>query len=40
MAAQKPCGEVFPNLGLKASLGVDGSHCVVSKFKNEQIELN
>lgn len=39
MAAQKPCGEVFPNLGLKASLGVDGSRCVVSKFKNEQIEL-
>ena len=39
MAAQKPCGEVFPNLGLKASLGVDGSRCVVSKFKNERIEL-
>jgi len=39
MAAQKPCGEVFPNAGIKATLGLDGSRCTVSKFKNERIEL-
>lgn len=35
MAAQKPCGEVFPNAGLKATLGVDGSRCVLSKVKEK-----
>ena len=35
MAAQKPCSEVFPNAGIKATLGVDGSRCVVSKVKKE-----
>ena len=35
MAAQKPCSEVFPQCGLKATLGVDGSRCVVSKVKKE-----
>lgn len=33
MAAQKPCGEIFPNAGLKATLGLDGSRCVLSKVK-------
>lgn len=35
MAAQKPCGDVFPNAGIKATLGVDGSRCVVSKVKEK-----
>ena len=39
MAAQKPCGEVFPNAGIKATLGLDGSRCVVSKVKNESAEV-
>ena len=33
MAAQKPCGEVFSNVGIKTTLGIDGSRCVLSKVK-------
>lgn len=39
MAAQKPCGEVFPNAGIKATLGLDGSRCVVSILKGESGEV-
>ena len=35
MAAQKPCGEVFSNVGIKTTLGIDGSRCVLSKVKEK-----
>lgn len=34
MAAQKNCGDVFPNDGVKSSMGLDGAKCVQSKMKN------
>lgn len=39
MAAQKPCGEVFPNASIKATLDHNGSRCAVSKIKNESAEV-
>ncbi len=39
MAAQKPCGEAFPDIGLKSKLGLDGSRCIVSKFKSDGGEI-
>ncbi len=39
MAAQKPCSEVFPNAGIKATLGLDGSRCIVSKVKEQNREM-